>query len=655
MPKPIAPGSADTLPMMTRAMPVSTIDREARTVEIVWTTGATVRRYDHWREEYFDEQLIVSPEAVDLTRLNSGAPFLNQHSSWSLSDVLGVVERAWLAGSEGRALIRFPKEGVNPAADQIFELMADGIIRNISAGYSITKVEREKRDGQPTLWRVVEWQPYEISAVSVGADDGAKTRADDGAKTYPVTFLDRASSAPNTESSMPNPVESPAVPQVETRAAPVADTAAAIAAATTAERARVRDLNDIATRSGLVADVLARAIDAGTDVEAFRRTAFDHLAAQADQTRTSTAAPGRVIEDERDKLVEGATRGLLMRAGRDGGERNEFTGMSLARLAEESLVRSGVKIQRRGLPMVGDAFQQRGGAHSSGDFPLILENVVNKSMLSGWDQADTTYQIWTKKGSLSDFKTASRYGVGPLPLLAKKAEGSKYEYASLGESKATVMLGTYGQMFAITRELVINDDMNALSDIPMKQGRAARLTVDMLPYALITANAAWQGGVALFHANRKNLAGAAAIPSAASFAAAAKAMRTGHNEGADGKTRLRIAAKYGLFPEALRFDVLKLLASGTELGQSNPNIVNPVKNFVEPVFSDWLDDASAAAWYFAADKINDTVEVSFLDGNDSPFLDQQQGWTVDGTEFKVRIDAGASVLDPRGLYKNAGV
>ncbi|KFC63985.1 ATP-dependent Clp protease proteolytic subunit ClpP [Bosea sp. LC85] len=435
----------------------------------------------------------------------------------------------------------------------------------------------------------------------------------------------------------------------------------------TTEKSWFRTFSASAEKSGLsVADV-NRIADESADLATAQAKLIDAMAEASNKDKPKPGgSPATVTADARDKLIEGATKGILMRAGIEGGERNEFTGMRLERLAEEALVRAGMAATGNRLQMVGRAFTMigrplaSGGMHSTGDFGTILEAVANKSMMAGWDQADTTYQLWTKKGSLSDFKIANRYGVGPLPMLKKKPEGTAYEYATLQDSKVTVMLATYGQAFSMTREMVINDDLDAFSDIPRKQGIAARVTVDSLPYALLIANGAFQGGDPLFHANRKNLSGigggapANAAPSADSFEAVATWMRTKHVGGTDGKTRYRIRPKFGLFPVAKEFSVRQLLTSATELGQTNPALKNRAQGFIEPVFSDWLDDASATAWFFAADKTQDTIEVSFLDGVEEPFLDQENDWNVDGTKMKVRIDAGASALDPRGLFKNIG-
>ena len=82
----------------------------ARTVELVWTTGARVRRTG-WDGDWFEE-LSLADDAVDLGRLNRGANLIESHQSYTLDGVLGVVEWARLddlgdGRREGRALVRF--------------------------------------------------------------------------------------------------------------------------------------------------------------------------------------------------------------------------------------------------------------------------------------------------------------------------------------------------------------------------------------------------------------------------------------------------------------------------------------------------------------------------------------------------------------------
>ena len=179
------------LPMQTREMPVASIDTEARTVEVTFTTGATVRRrrYTGWDTSVpFDESLDVSERAINLTRLNAGAPALDSHSAYSTFSQVGVIERAWIVKGEGRALIRFPSKGIDSGADRMFSLVAEKIIRNVSVGYSIDEVRVVAPDkaGEVEKRIVTRWTPFEVSFVTIPADAGAQVRA--GADQYPLVI-----------------------------------------------------------------------------------------------------------------------------------------------------------------------------------------------------------------------------------------------------------------------------------------------------------------------------------------------------------------------------------------------------------------------------------------------------------------------------------
>jgi HK97 family phage major capsid protein len=170
------------MPQQRRLAPVQSIKAESRTVTVMWSAGARVRRYDWWEDESFIEELDMSSGAVDMTRLMSGAPVLNTHDSSRLDSVLGVVERAWLQDGKGYAELRFSeREDVQP----FWRDVESGIIRNVSVGYSIIEmreVGRDKESGFRVL-RAVKWQPFEISMVAVGADAEAGTRAAQTATT----------------------------------------------------------------------------------------------------------------------------------------------------------------------------------------------------------------------------------------------------------------------------------------------------------------------------------------------------------------------------------------------------------------------------------------------------------------------------------------
>lgn len=183
--------SVRTLPMQLRRGELKAVNADARTMDVVWTTGASVDRIEWvgWDTPVpYVEELLVSERSVNLERMNAGAPVLDSHSTWSTRSQVAVVERAWVENGLGFATVRFPTAGVDEASDRLFALASEKIVRNISVGYSIDQVrvvKPEKRDEKER--RIVErWTPHEISFVTVPADPGAQVRAMEQ-RVFPVS------------------------------------------------------------------------------------------------------------------------------------------------------------------------------------------------------------------------------------------------------------------------------------------------------------------------------------------------------------------------------------------------------------------------------------------------------------------------------------
>lgn len=332
-----------------------------------------------------------------------------------------------------------------------------------------------------------------------------------------------------------------------------------------------------------------------------------------------------------------AERLLLRSALRDG---EVFT---LRELARASLVDRGIGISGVGTAqaMVGLAF-----THSSSDFGNILMDVAHKAALLGWDEASETFEQWTRKGTLTDFKTAHRVGLESLASLRKVRAGAEYKYVTIKDRGEPIALATYGELFSIDRQTIINDDLDMLTRIPQAMGLAARATVGDLVWAVLTSNPKMSDGKPLFHADHGNLV--AADLSIEGLDTARKAMLLQKS----GDRRLNIRPAYMLTPVAIESRANQLIKSASVPGaDANSGIVNPIQNFVTVASEARLDDSSPTDFYLTAAQGRDTIEVAYLDGIDTPYLEQQQGFTVDGAAFKVRIDAGVAPLDWRGLVK----
>jgi hypothetical protein len=158
------------------AVRADSFDAENYTVDLCWTTGARGRQFS-WEDGLYDEELVVSPKAVRLDRLNAGAPFLNVHSRYDLSCMIGAVVAgsAKIVKGEGLATVRLSRR---QDCAGVVQDIRDKIITSISCGYRYIKVEKSDQDSGIPLWRVLEWEPFELSAVPVPLDMGATTRSD---------------------------------------------------------------------------------------------------------------------------------------------------------------------------------------------------------------------------------------------------------------------------------------------------------------------------------------------------------------------------------------------------------------------------------------------------------------------------------------------
>lgn len=462
--------------------------------------------------------------------------------------------------------------------------------------------------------------------------------------------------APRGNATQPAPAAAPepvqaVVTQLQNATA-VLDESAILARFQAAEASRRTEITDLFALAGnrfpdLQAQCLA---DMATTPAQAKAKIMDALGKEASPAGVNAAhiraGNGNIVGDS-------VKASVLARAGlADRQADNAYNFMSLRELARASLVDRGVGVgSYNPMEMVGLAF-----THSTSDFGTILLDVAHKSMLKGWEESEETFQKWTKRGELGDFKIARRVGLGEFNSLRQVREGAEYKYITLGERGEQIALATYGELFSITRQAIINDDLMALTDIPRKMGMAAKATIGDLVYALLVANPALKtDSKAIFHADHKNLlTGAASALSVDALDAGRTKMRTQKTDGATGRT-LNIRPAYVLTPICLESKANQLIRSASVPGaDANSGIDNPIRNFAEVIGEPRLDDASATAWYLAAGQGSDTIEVAYLNGVDTPYMEQQQGFTSDGVATKVRIDAGVAPLDYRGLVKANG-
>lgn len=241
-------------------------------------------------------------------------------------------------------------------------------------------------------------------------------------------------------------------------------------------------------------------------------------------------------------------------------------------------------------------------------------------------------------------------------LLDQVAEHQEYRYASLAEGKETVSINTFGKMVALSRQAIINDDTSAFTRIPEGLGKAAKRTVNKSVYDKLFANPTLlTDSTAVFHANHSNL-GTGAISGGITVVAldAARSAMARQQDLAK-SAYLNISPSVLLVPVGLSGAAKVVIQSQYDPDSVKLQRPNIAFNLVESIVSDPLLDAnSATAWYLIS-KQYDAFIVGFLDGNQTPAIETQTGWTVDGVETKIRLDWGVSCIDFRPVYRHTGV
>ena len=365
--------------------------------------------------------------------------------------------------------------------------------------------------------------------------------------------------------------------------------------------------------------------------------------------------------DTLGEFADAATDGILQRGGikieKPHPGAVDVRNMRMSDVAETMLRQFGVRTSGMSRDqLVRKALSTRGLiGHSTSDFPALLENIATKALLQGFNEVPAIYRQIARIGSLPDFKQGTRVALSDFTDLEIVYEAGEYKYGTFSDHKETLQLATYGKMFSITRQALVNDDLGALTNIPRGMSAAAVRVIDDLVIAVLTSNPTLnQDSTALFHADHSNLVapGSGAAPSVTTVEAGFVAMAK--QTGPQGAI-LDIKPSLIIVPAALDATARTLVAAINDPAGTTLAEPNPFQGRLEVASTARLDADDPLQWYLSANpNVFDTLEVAFLDGQEAPFLESKDGWNVDGVEYKVRLDAVAGALDYRGLYQNDG-
>nr|WP_245584051.1 prohead protease/major capsid protein fusion protein [Rubritepida flocculans] len=676
-PEPAAAPAAAEVPLLAqRAITApASVDHAARTVEVVWSTGARARNFVP-ALGLITEELEMSPNAVRMEALRSGqAPVLNTHRRGDARDVLGRVTAARLERGRGYATLRF-----SSAADvePVWQRIADGTLRAVSVGYRVHRYEpRPDPATGETVHRAVDWEPFEISVVPVPVDRDAAVRAQGeqglSAPAIEPALPDEDPPMPETTPAEPAaapsapPAASPCTPSQEatvtatpsaqapepTRTAPDLD--AVRAEASRAERERIAGIDAAveAARALLpaerIAPIRAEAIAQGWTGDQVRRALFDALLAQGPRpsmpARPETGPGHDDAAQIRDAMAEAiATRAMPgyqpPSTGPGAGRHAEFLGWRPSDMIGELLRLKGERqIPRNPALLAERAF------HTTSDFPALLSAAANKMLLAAYQPAQPSYRQIFLRRDFRDFKPHRHLRLGDFPTLLPLAENGEIQVGTMSESQEIVLLQTFARRLRVTRPMLVNDDLGAFTDFAAAIGRRVADFENATAYQLL--NAANGDGPTLATGNapvfstaaaRANKAGAGSALDLAGLAAGRAAiMRQRTLDGppiAIGNAmRLLVGPN-----QELAARQLTVAMQATQVGQANV-----YAGFVQPVVEPLIP---ANRWYLFSEPAAAPVYVyGTLNGAEGPQVTTGPVQGADGIEVSVIFDFGVGAID----------
>lgn len=464
----------------------------------------------------------------------------------------------------------------------------------------------------------------------------------------------------------------PKEPQVPMPKEPAAENTAPIqAAAPVAPFARTKDDNvqvlamfkPFAHQAGIAAlqtEVLA---DPSLTLDAIQAKLLAKLGEGVEPLTPQNAHPHiETVQDETARARARAADAILAKAGvitdRDARikatQGNPYMSMRLTEIARDSLTRAGIKTHGMdSMALVAAAFTQ-----GTSDFPILLENAMHKALQRAYDLQPTTWQRFCATSTVSDFRVNNRYRVGSFGNLNTVNELAEYINKTIPDGeKATIQASTKGNIINLSRQAIINDDLGAFVGLAASLGRAARRTVEQDVYDLINANSGMgptMSGTPMFDAGRSNTGsdGALDVAVMGSLAAAMKSQKdVSGNDYLDLVPYVFVChPKQG--PAARMLNESQYDPSGSA-NQHVPNLVRGM--FTDIVESPRITgNSNSRVYVFADPNVAPAFEVAFLDGQQDPYLERQEGFDVDGSRFKVRLDYGVAAIDWRGAATAKG-
>lgn len=338
--------------------------------------------------------------------------------------------------------------------------------------------------------------------------------------------------------------------------------------------------------------------------------------------------------------------------------------------------------------LVGDVFAGRKRVHylqeamTTSDFPLLFGDVIDRQLLANYEATVPTYRDWVKIGSVRDFRTVNRFAInGGEGRLSEVPQRTEYPQASVSDARYQYFVKKYGEKFTFDWEDMINDDLDALKDIPQRMARGATRTESYFAVDLFFGSTGPDG--TFFSSGNKNIVtGNPALSVTAIQTALTVLSRQVDSSGEP----INITMARLVVPPALKVPALQIL-NATEIWDSSAtggaesgrqiHTANFIRNLVELSVEPYIPTIASSSngdtsWMLVADpnEGRPAAEIGFLRGHESPEVfmkssnavsigggasDEMNGdFDTDSIEYKVRHVLGGTLMDPKMAVASNG-
>jgi len=648
---------------------------EQRTLDVEFASGKPVLRYSWSNDEIYQEVLEITDKAINFGRINQGASVLKDHRHYNLDAVVGITLTGWTADGKARASIKLSGTSEHESFRQN---VAEGIYRNISVGYNVDEYVRSQTDKTSVpVYRATSWEPLEISFVGIPADETVGTRSLEEVKEterkfrseevnlHLTTIIDTRTMDENAEGAEgTNPVN-----QNQQRGAAPDPTPTPVdekkltEAARKAEKARSQGIRD-AVRAAKLDDAFAqKMIDNDVTIDEARAKIIDKWAANDPSKGLRNDNTIEMGTDEVDKKRAVRAAALGMRTGHIKPknidkelvvEANKLRSLGLLDMARLSLEDTGLRTAGLGKEEIA----KRAITQSTSDFPVLLGSVGQDILLASYVEINDVWRRFCRTGSVSDFRDHRAIRTWGLQDLPRVLETEEYKNIPLVDATGeSVRVFKHGGIVNLSLEMIVNDDLGAFNNVIADLTRSSQRTIEKTVFATIAMNGnrgpIMADGKTLFHADHNNILTGSALDGTAY-----DGMRVAMQLQKDGAGELIALNPSILLVHTVNEAKAKMYNTSTyDLDQTGKTMFMPNKalGIYEDIVGSPRFALTNGAISFADPDVEPVLQVSFLDGQQTPDFERYEEFRTDGVNFKIRSIFGVGAVGWRGAMLNPGL